>query len=194
MNPEQPSPEVEKIDNPIAAIQEGEQIICVIKRHPIGILYMYGLLLFLLAALAVILFVVAPNLLGGSGSSLAGISTAIFFILTIFSLVFAFIANYIYWGNSWVVTSDSITQISQISLFNKQSSQLSLKNVEDISSHKEGIFQHLFNYGSLKAETANERTRFLFDYCPNPNYYAQKIIDTHEKFAIYTKQAGTDGH
>jgi hypothetical protein len=112
----------------------------------------------------------------------------IFLIIAVVSLGFTFVANYVYWGNRWIVTSDRITQIAQISLFNKQASQLSLKNIEDISATKTGILQHLFNYGTIKAETANERTHFTFMYCPRPEEYAQRIIDAHEKFAVYVRQ------
>ena len=176
--------EVKQVNNPLAAMQPGEEVIFDIKRHPIGILLIYGTLGVLLLAAAFILFGVLPDLAGGNNSGAAGLGTAIFFLLAIMALVFAFVANIVYWGNRWIVTSDSITQISQISLFNKQSSQLSLKNVEDISAHKQGILQHIFNYGSLKAETANERTTFLFTYCPRPTEHAQRIIQAHEALTM----------
>lgn len=186
MNPEQQTPiDPDKLNNPIASIQEGEQVLCEIKRHPIGIIYVYAGLIFMLLAAAVVLFAIVPGVVGSGRNDVTGLSTAIFFILAVLSLVFAFVANYIYWGNRWIVTSDSITQIEQISLFNKHASQLSLKNAEDISSQKQGILQHMFNYGSIKAETANERTRFLFTYCPNPDKYAQMIIQAHEKLTLY---------
>jgi hypothetical protein len=144
----------------------------------------------MLIALAVILFGIAPSMANGANrNSITTISALIFLIVAVVSFGFVFVANYVYWGNRWIVTSDSITQIAQISLFNKQASQLSLKNVEDISVHQNGILPHLFNYGTIKAETANERTNFTFLYCPRPNEYAQKIIEAHEKFAVYIRQS-----
>jgi hypothetical protein len=190
MNPEQQTPDPAQLHNPISAIQEGEQVLCEIKRHPIGIIYVYVGLIGMLLAAAIVLFVIAPSAFGSGRSDITGLSTAIFFILAVFALVFAFIANYIYWGNRWIVTSDSITQLEQISLFNKHASQLSLRNAEDISSIKKGILQHMFNYGSIKAETPNERTRFLFTYCPDPDKHAQLIINAHEQLTMQGNQSG----
>jgi hypothetical protein len=180
-------------NNPLQTMQPGEEIITEIKRHPIGMLLIYATVGFTLIALAVILFGLAPSMANSNNrGAITSISVVIFLIIAVVSLGFTFIANYVYWGNRWIVTSDSITQIAQISLFNKQASQLSLKNVEDISSTKTGILQHLFNYGTIKAETANERTHFTFTYCPRPEEYAQRIIEAHEKFAVYVRQHQQD--
>jgi hypothetical protein len=88
----------------------------------------------------------------------------------------------LYWGNSWVVTTDSITQVNQTGLFTRQSSQLSLANLEDVTAEQNGILAHAFNYGLLKAETAGEHSKFSFYYCPNPNLYAQQILHAREQF------------
>jgi hypothetical protein len=85
-------------------------------------------------------------------------------------------------GNRWIITSDSITQVNQTSLFNKQSSQLSLANLEDITVEQNGIIQSVFGFGTLRAETAGERSKFMFQYCPNPNSYAQQNLNAREQF------------
>jgi hypothetical protein len=72
--------------------------------------------------------------------------------------------------------------VQQTALFNKQSSQLSLGNLEDVTVEQNGILTHMFNYGVIKAETAGERSKFTFRYCPNPNLYAQQILNAREQF------------
>ncbi len=67
-------------------------------------------------------------------------------------------------------------------MFDKQSSQLSLGNLEDISAEQNGILTHMFNYGAVRVETAGERSKFFFNFCPNPNYYAQQILTARETF------------
>lgn len=188
MNPTDPGPgqppqlPEPRIRNPLSVMQPGEQIICEVKRHPIGMLGIYfisGLLLVVLAALA---FVVAPSIFTDNHSQVVAISSVVFLLIGIILLGFVFIANKVYWGNGWIVTSDSITQITQTSLFSKQSSQLSLGNLEDVTAVQKGVLQQLFKYGTLRAETAGERTSFIFPYCPNPNYYAQKVLAAREAF------------
>jgi hypothetical protein len=185
MNPEQ------NIQNPISVIQPGEQTICEIRRHPIGVIGVYVAAAIVLLVIAVIVFAVAPNFLTVVSRSQVLTFGAIAYVVIAFLTVgFLFIANKVYWGNRWVVTTDSITQITQTSLFNTQSSQLSLGNLEDISAEQNGILTHMFNYGVLKVETAGERSKFQFIYCPNPNEYAQKVIAAREAFE---QKLGDDG-
>ena len=177
------NPDQHPIHNPLSVMQPGERIICEIKRHPVGMLGIYVVTGVLLVLLAVLALVVAPSVLSSvSRSQVAAIGGLIFIVCAILSLGFVFISNKVYWGNSWVVTSDSITQITQTSLFDKRSSQLSLGNLEDVTAEKKGILAEMLNYGLLRVETAGERSKFMFPYCPNPNYYAQQILSAREQF------------
>jgi hypothetical protein len=72
--------------------------------------------------------------------------------------------------------------VTQGSLFGAQVSALSFENLEDVTVSQRGILPHMFNYGTLNAETAGERSKFLFTYCPDPVEYARKIIDAKEKY------------
>ena len=174
--------QVTGVKNPLNVMQQGEQLVCEIKRHPIGILGIYFLTGFMLVILAIAI-IVGPHYLSVSNrSEITSIALAAYMVFAVLCLVFVFIANKVYWGNSWVVTSDSITQITQTSLFNKQSSQLSLGNLEDVSAEQNGILTHIFNYGVLKVETAGERSKFMFLYCPNPNFCAQQVLGARERF------------
>lgn len=62
-------------------------------------------------------------------------------------------------------------------------------NLEDVTTEKTGIFPHMFNYGVLKCETAGERSKFMFSYCPNPDYYAQQILDARERFEQFMRSS-----
>jgi uncharacterized membrane protein YdbT with pleckstrin-like domain len=185
MNPQGPSPtppEQPAIHNPLSVMQPGEQVICEIKRHPVGILGIYTATGILIIFLAVLAFVVAPNLSSDHRSQVTAIGGLVFLVLTLLSIGFTFISNKVYWGNRWIVTSDSVTQVTQSSLFDRQSSQLSLGNLEDVTASQDGIFPHMFGYGRLRVETAGERSKFTFPFCPNPNYYAQQILNAREQF------------
>jgi hypothetical protein len=183
MNPDTPNQPIPPVNNPLAVMQPGEHVICEIKRHPFGILTIFAAEGLLLIILAVFALVVAPNMLGGdSRGTVTAIGGAFFFVFAVVSLTFVFIANVVYWGNRWVVTSDSITQVRQTGLFHKQSSQLSFGNLEDITAEQNGMLPQFFHFGTLKAETAGESSKFIFMYCPNPNYFAQKILAAREVF------------
>lgn len=174
--------------HPLVVLQPGERVVCEIKRHPFGIITQYlmtGLLI--VVALAVGLFV-APQLSNSSDTAQAApLVYGALGILVIFALGFLAVASSIYWKNRWIVTTDSITQILQPSLFGRQVSQLSMDDLEDITVQQTGVLQTMFNFGTLRAETAGERSKFVFIYCPNPNYYARQVLIAREEFMNFKR-------
>jgi len=174
----------EKGVHPMVVMQPGEQMVATIKRHPFGILILYFSATIGLAITGALAFVLLPHFM--TQNNIAGGNTqildALFFVVLIGMVMIVGVATLIYWQNQWIVTTDSITQISQRSLFGRQVSQLSMDNLEDVTVDQEGILPHMFNYGTLKVETAGERSKFQFPYCPNPNDYARRILEVHEQF------------
>lgn len=189
--PTTPAPSQDDIHNPIESMLPGERNICEIIRHPIGMLGIYVMAGLVLVVAAVLAFVVAPDFLTSfNKTNVLSIGGLVFLIIAIFTAGFLFVSNKVYWGNRWVLTTDSLTQITQTSLFDKQSSQLSLGNLEDVTAEQNGVLTHMFNYGVLRVETAGERSKFLFLFCPNPNYYAQQVLRAREAFEQDIRQVG----
>lgn len=185
MNPTQDNDADDKllqhVHNPLSVMQPGERVICEIKRHPIGLVGVYSITALVLAVLIAIAiltpyyatFLTVQQRLG----VVLGVGLAI-----IITLLFTYISVYIYRANRWVVTSDSITELQQTGLFNKETSQLSLANMEDAIVKQDGILQTLLNYGDLIVESAGEHSDFSFTFCPDPHEYARKIIAAHEAY------------
>ena len=159
--------------NPLSVLQDKEDMVCEINRHPIGLFTMYTIGGGLLLLIAVLSFVLVPHLV----ASLSVVGLASFFIIG-----FLFLASRIYWDNYWVVTSDSISQMSRTSLFDKEACQLSFSHLEDVAAHQEGMWAHMFHYGTISAETAGATDKFTMNFCPDPTGYAQKILAAREKF------------
>jgi hypothetical protein len=182
--PPETQPATDKpVSNPLESMQPGEKIICEIKRHPIGLLGVYVSIALLLVLIMVLGYGIGPSIFTDVDKTKVYSYTSLILLVALaFSAITVLIAHVVYWGNRWVVTSDSVTQITQLSLFSKQSSQLSMGNLEDVTAEQNGILAHMFNYGVLKAETAGEHSKFRFIYCPNPNYYAQQILGAREAF------------
>ncbi len=172
----------QKVGDDLTVIQPGERLICIIRRHPIGIFGIYILTGFLLVTVAVFVFGIIPAIFGNSANSdtATQVGAAVFIVLLFLSTAFAFISTHIYWGNRWIVTSDSITQVTQTGLFHRESSQLAMHSIEDVTVEKNGVLASAFNFGVIKAETAGEKSKFAFLYCPNPNYYARQILQARE--------------
>lgn len=160
-----------------------EKIIFQIKRHPIGILTIYITSSILIIVLAVVAFGVVPRYLTSSSSTqVYGIASVVYLIFLLLVGCFVYITHIVYWDNSWTLSDESLTQVTRSSLFDKQSSHLSLGNLQDVTASQEGILPHLFRYGSLRVETAGEGSKFIFPLCPDPNVYAQHILEARERF------------
>jgi uncharacterized membrane protein YdbT with pleckstrin-like domain len=188
MNPNQTPQDLEderlqNVHNPLKVMQDNERVLCEIQRHPAGLwgLYFSAALLCMMAITGAALI---PTVVPDASTQVR--EAAAFGVLILIAIVglYTFIARTIYKGNRWVVTSDSITQITQVGLFNKKSSQLNLDNLEDVSADQNGLLQSALGYGTLKVETAGERSKFMFPFCPNPEEYAKKIIAAHEQFLV----------
>lgn len=167
--------------NQMLVLQPGEQVLCDMKRHPIGLFGVYVssgivVLLALGAAVAIPQFVTGLS----SQGKLAVLAGAAFLLLIV--LLYTYVAAVVYNGNRWIVTNDSITQITQRGLFSKETSQLSMANLEDVTVDQDGLLQSMFNFGTLRAESAGARGKFFFDFCPRPKEYARKVIEAHEAY------------
>jgi membrane protein YdbS with pleckstrin-like domain len=183
MNPTQPQEDVDlqNTSNPLKVMQPGERVICELKRHPFGLLGPYFVLA-MVVIVAIVAVVAAPRLFTNITPSNQAVLALGALIVCAITGLFTYIGVVVYKGNRWIVTSDSITQVTQITLFNKQTSQLSMANLEDVTVEQNGIMQSIFGFGRLRAETAGERGKFIFDFCPLPQDAARKIIATHEAY------------
>lgn len=172
-----------KVDNPLEAMQPGEEIICEIKRHPMGMLNKYIASFLSLVILGVSAVLLIPQTVPQDSQPQARVF-AIFGVIcvAIIAAIGLYLTQYIYYKNRWIVTSDSITQVSQIGLFSTQLSQLSMANLQDVTVVQDGFLPSTFDYGVLRAESAGERSKFVFLYCPNPKKYAQEILMTREQY------------
>ncbi len=176
-----------RVPNTLTVLQPGEHEICCIKRHPIGIVSVYAMCALIAVVIAALVFGLGPSVSSTADSRQVMIVEAlVFIIVTAVCAVFALISNKIYWGNTWTLTTDSLTQVDQLGLFRRQSSQLSLENLEDVTSEQNGLLPRMFNYGLLRVETAGESSKFMFPFCPNPNYYASQILSAREVFEQHT--------
>jgi hypothetical protein len=180
----------QKVNNALTTMQPGETVLCTINRHPVGIIGVYAVIGVVVAVIAGLAFGLAPSFSTGNDNQAMAVGVVIFFVASIIAVIYALVATKVYWGNSWVITSDSVTQVQQRSLFSRQSSQLSLANLEDVTAEQNGILSHMFNFGVLKAETAGEHSKFMFPFCPNPNFYAQQILRAREVFEQRIDQEG----
>lgn len=161
-------------------LEPGETLVTVVKRHPIGI---FGYYIEAFVGLIVVIGFGIFLLKSLSSSSTGLIVSSILLAVTVL-LFFVFIAAYVYRQCRILVTDRSLVQVTQRSLFSRKVSRLSLSNVEDVSAESKGILASMFGFGTLLIQTAGTLDNFEFSYCPNPTFYADRIIEARQHYAL----------
>jgi uncharacterized membrane protein YdbT with pleckstrin-like domain len=164
----------------LAMLNSDERIITVVHRSVIGLIYIYLFALGAVTAMLALAVLAFPTIFStlSVSSNMLLFAGAIFSVALVFFILF--IATYVYRQSKLIVTDQNLIQILQNGLFARKVSRLSVSNVEDVSADVQGILQTIFNYGTLTVETAGEMRNFVFPYCPNPNKYADQILDARQ--------------
>jgi len=141
-----------------------EEIKLVLKRHWIVYLYL-GFSAFFLVFSSIIL-------LAYQGTVFSFIPSAIFsvFLILYWSIYLLFL--YVTWANNeldlFVITDQRIRGIEQLSFLNRTISECSLEDVKEVNAQTKGLFENLFNYGTVSMHTASENSNFIIRFAPSP--------------------------
>lgn len=162
-----------------------ESLICEIRKHPIGLFFIYltglGIALVFVAILGVALSDAINDIAGSSASSMKSLITVGGIIFIFLILVAMTISAILYTNNVIYVTSEKLAQVLYITLFNRKISQLSIGDVQDVTVTQKGILAHMFNFGTLVIETAGEQQNYTFTYIPDPYKHSKLIVGSHER-------------
>lgn len=106
-------------------------------------------------------------------------------ILNIIFFMFLVVFLYIEWINHeldmYVITNKRIIWIEQISFLNREVSECSLDDVQEVNSKTKWLLANLLNYWSLTIQTAWNASNFHMDLVPDSLFYARKVLNTVEK-------------
>lgn len=168
---------------PYLNLSEGEYVISAIRRHPIGLLGIWGVTAAAIVLLILGIFMIMTNEAGGFIAAEA-VSSLSLVLLGLVVLVFlgGVLATVIYEGNRFFLTNESVTQHIQSSLFAKKEQTISLSNIEDASFTQHGILQHTLNYGSLRLSTEGDETTYRFSFVENPSKQVALLNNAVEAF------------
>lgn len=166
-----------------------EQLITEIRKHPIGLFFIYATGIGISAVMAILFAIFGlSGFVSSTVESAGASSSSLQSLIIVFGMLFIFailavttIQAILYTNNVIYVTSEKIAQILYINLFNKKISQLSIGDVQDVTVTQQGVLAHFFNYGTLVIETAGEQQNYRFSYVPNPYKNSKLIVGSHER-------------
>ncbi|MGB3023875.1 MAG: PH domain-containing protein [Candidatus Saccharimonadales bacterium] len=188
----QPIPEVvrQKHDNsvkqfPELNLSEGEYVISAVRRHNIGLIAIWSLVICVILTAIIMMSAVSSGSLYGVAliSQINAQSVLmVFFMIAILGIVSGVIGSMIYRQNRFYLTNESVTQHIQAALFSRKEQTISLANIEDASFSKRGFIQNLFNFGSLRLSTQGDETTYRFSFVADPGKEVAKLNDAIEAF------------
>lgn len=98
-------------------------------------------------------------------------------LYTMVTILFLFIL----WLNSeldmYIVTNKRIIWVDQISFLDRQVSECSLKDVQEVNSNTKWLFANMLNYGSLTIQTAWTASNFHMSIVPDPLKCARQVLN-----------------
>lgn len=164
-------------------LSKGEFVVLNIKRHLIGLVIpmvaTVGIIILLLTSL--ISYPMVAQDAAGEVPAL-GLVTTILMSLIVLVGLFGYIAVWVYLQNTFFLTNESVIQEIQHGIFSKHEQTVSLGSIEDASFKQFGIFQSLFNYGTIRLSTEGEETTYRFQYVANPKKQIAIVNNAIESF------------
>ena len=185
---------------PRVHLSKGEYVVMEVRRHPIGLLSIwFSMSLLVIAILALIPFYAANR--AGIASALSysvdkmpsdgSVSLLLMGLAAVFVLG-GLVAVYVYNGNLFYLTNESIIQYVQNSIFSTTEQQINLVNIDDVSYRQQGILQQVLNYGTVRVSTeGDERHPYIFYFVAKPQVVTRTINDSMEEatgFAVRFRQ------
>lgn len=169
----------------IYKLSPGEKVLAQVPKHWMALVpgVLVGIILIVLVWL---IYINLGDFLAISSITLPVFLNVILFfvalLLTGLILVGVGIAYFIYSKSYMILTNESIIQRTQFSLFSKKEKIISLSDIEDVEYIKRGIWQAIFDYGTLKASTISDEQTYTQTYSPSPEVMVRQFNDAVEIF------------
>lgn len=144
-------------------LRPNEKVLKVFSRHPFP--YFIGVLKTVLLSLP---FYFILSVLRGNFSTSGFLLTS--FAVTGFFLLAVVYNGFMYWLDKLVVTNYRIIHVTWPFPTVRKEFETELHEIQDIATKEMGVLAHfkIFDYGTLKIETAASKVTIFFDKAPDP--------------------------
>ena len=166
---------------PEITVDEDEYVVLSMRRHSLGyllnIIFSSIIAVFLISAWIIICFM--PNPLPIPANFKPQLSI-IFGSITLLLILLTYVNYVVYRANRIVITNERAIQWISTTIMSQKKQVINLESIEDISYSRDGILQHLFNYGTVKLSTVGDESTYTFAFSPNPDKKAEFLSDVVE--------------
>lgn len=171
-------------------LRPNEEVNLIVRHHWAGflgtlvIVFFMGIFPWLL--IGTFYLVLGPKLMDFREILIVILSSYYVFLLT---FLFGNWINYYY--DIIFITNERIINVAQEGLLARRTSELSMRQVENVTAQQHGFLRSLFNFGTLIVETAGfgsgdipdvpgNKGYFTIEDIPDPNRVARLILDLHQ--------------
>lgn len=167
-------------------LSDGEYVISAVRRHPIGLVSVWAIVITLLLVTFVVLPILVTQLLPSATAMIrpSAVANGLIFLiaLAVLYVLGGIIATIVYRGNKFFLTNESVIQNIQHHLLSMNEQTISLSNIEDASYRQSGLMQTILNYGSIRLSTEGDETTYRFSYVANPKRQIDLLNNAVEAF------------
>lgn len=89
--------------------------------------------------------------------------------------IYSFYIWYIWNNSNYIITSQRVIKIDQVSFFNRMISEADIDRIQEISTEITGPIRTVLNFGVVKIQTASNESRMNLDDVTDP-YSVQQVI------------------
>ena len=150
--------------------KEGEKIVAVWRGHP---------WVFFKPALIGILIIVIASI----PQAFFDPSWGVGFIVVAIAVagVYALLSLYLWLNTLFILTNERVFAIYQTSLFSRTTNEVPLRNIQNASHTKRGVFQMILDFGTVEVQTAGSSTALAMKNINNPYQVQQTVLKDLEK-------------
>lgn len=161
-------------DFPNIDLQEDEHVVLSMSRTKLGLLGIWFFAAIILILLTTILVVMINNptvseFLNAVGSESAKYLYIIIGLAYFIILMVAIFSHIVYRDNKMYVTNKRAIQVIRTSLFSGSTNVIELQRIEDVSFKQQGMFDTIFNIGTLRMSTVGNETTYTFNLLDTPH-------------------------
>ena len=165
----------------VSVPEDHDRVVIFARRHWASFLGQFAFNVFILILPLIIYFVInisSTALFSGNMLNIIVIAASIYYLIVI-NIIFVSWVTFYY--DVYILTTRGIIDITQDGLWGRKISQLSLLQVQDVSSKINGIVQTIFNYGDVVVLTAAEVPNFNLQAIPDPQAFSDKVMELHNQ-------------
>jgi len=105
------------------------------------------------------------------------------FIVPVFLAIFLLIRTIFVWQkNVMIITTHRIIDIARIGFLEKEISNVSYDQVEDVLGRIRGFFGTIFRYGNVEIQTGAGKVQLIIEKIKKPVIIQQEIQELRDKF------------